>query len=210
MKATRTFLTISLLVSLFMFGCNQKKDDSSTGVNDARARGGAPLNAQGIPTSGGYDKNAYGNVTVASSQKDMFNLALQTLISASMDPNEMGVVETQGGVYLRVYVETNGSQVTPGSSKMSLEIYDSYARQSNGSVPPIVIALPATQGTVNGNNFDITFGDQYGWIKLAGTYNNSTVTGAVTFQNNQVNAQGKSAGTIGGFSMATCGFFRCQ
>ncbi|MFN7824572.1 MAG: hypothetical protein ACK5P6_04340 [Pseudobdellovibrionaceae bacterium] len=212
------FAVVSLITLMILTSaCGKKsKDEGSVGqARIARETGAANLPRQAFTGA------APGAVATSDQYASTFQEAVKALVSATVNPDEVGQVSNRNGVILYGDIQIDGAGNVTNQSKMMLEIRDSYVGQtgSDGKVIEairIAMALstsPNQRSYVRNGQAELFFADQYGWIRLKGTYDGSWFQGSeVEFQNSTI-YQGGSAprgGFLGGFYVQTCGFFRCQ
>lgn len=188
-------------------------------VNFATSCNGASAVGQVI------DSSSYGAVGT-------FQDRVAGLVSASLDPSNMGTVDgtlnstTGTGVDLYMHLQMNGNSLAVAGSGVRLMIYDSFVGQTDDSgavIQPYSITVPAKQGSVDTANhtFTMVFQDVpvatnsgatptiYGTISVTGTWTpNGTATGRIDYQN-LVNITGgtPAQGNLGAFVMPACGLF---
>jgi hypothetical protein len=162
---------------------------------------------------------------IYSPMDNEFNLAIKALMSASMDPSQLGYVNSQNGIVFQGFIDINQNMINPNTSNLTIVIKDSYAL--SGQASEITLSFPVAKAAselsnnqfVN-NQFSIAFEDPvyangpikspYGAIILEGTVNGGTITGRVLYKN-YTSFDGSSVheGILGAFEIQTCGFVRC-
>ncbi|MCE3010348.1 MAG: hypothetical protein LW875_07030 [Proteobacteria bacterium] len=212
-------VTVMVLMALTSACGKKSKDEGSVGqARTARETGFANLPRQA------FNGSAPGAITTSDQYASTFQEAVKALVSATVNPNEVGQVSNRNGVILYGDVQLDGAGNATTQSKMMLEIRDSYVGQTGADgkvIEAIRISMalstnPSQRSYVRNGQAELFFADQYGWIRLKGTYDGSWFQGSeVEFQNSTV-YQGASQGSaprggyLGGFYVQTCGFFRCQ
>lgn len=209
-----------LLLALAGVGCNNKKDDDSAPVGAARTRGmettGAVAN---LPTGDLFSMGIVpGQVGVENTKQAEFNTALKHFVSSNMNPQNLGTVNTKGAVVVQGQVNVgSGNQVTT-DSWFEIIISDSFVGKADAQgeiYEPVRVHIPFREGYVSGNTAKLVFADDYGSVTMDGTFDNNFFKGSLSFVNTKIYDGAPAAetphnGTIGGFSVSTCGFFRCH
>lgn len=225
-------IILAFIVAAVASGC-AKKDKrqqirvgrNARGPSEITDRGATDQNGQPIrysPSSG----TSWGEMT--GSPENAFQDAIYYLVSASIDPKELGTVSGRSGQSTGVrfwgYVETEASFTTGPSnqrirrdvSEIRISIWDSFVGKTDASgnlIPEYPIHIRGSaDGYVEGTRAVITFSDSYGSIKLEGTIGKDNFQGVVKFDNARYwdGATPGAEGTIGNFSVPTCGFFKCN
>lgn len=211
MKAlTLIKLSLGALLVASSVSCGKSKSEGArvTGARTTRA-GTGPAN---LPPGQGYFTTV-GYVTARDDMRTQFNQAVKHLVSAAIDPRYVGDVDNRNGVSLKGYVEVDSmGNVNASRSLVQLEIHDQVDGQN---MEPIIINVKAKSGYATGYQSDIVFEDQYGSIRLTGTFDSNNFRGTISFQNKTIYAGAPAGeqphgGTLGDFYISTCGFFRCQ
>lgn len=209
------FLVLSLLgISIFLTGCDNKK--SNKGSPSRVARGGTtqPFNAGGnnawMNNQSGVNGSQWSYIRINGTSDP--RRPVQGLISASMDPSELGSISSYGDVAIIGYVDMDqNGNVNRTNSRLRIEIWDDFAR--SGSAAEIALAFNSlTNSSYNGNQITLVFEDQFGQIVIDGQFNQYEFYGNVSYQNYQFYGGGSQpdAGVLGSFQVPICGFFRCQ
>ncbi|MCS6839132.1 MAG: hypothetical protein NZ480_09880, partial [Bdellovibrionaceae bacterium] len=138
-----------------------------------------------------------------------FNHAIRSLLSATLDSNDIGQVNPFDGVRLMGYIEFDDrGQLISGRSFIRIEVHDSFVGQVQDGhrIEPIVIQVPVTAARfVSGYQFEVRAEDQHGWILLQGIDQYGRFVGQLSFRNTNGRwGEGLS------FEIETCGFFRCH
>ncbi len=223
MKLSKTYLIIPMIALLLLSACDQKKSKSSP-ARMARNPLAQPFiqGQQPVPGTNNPQQPVYPNTNGSSTGSEWvylqsndtygFSNAVKGLVSATMDPQELGYVNNYGDVALIGFIDMNQQGVVNQSnSRLRLEIWDDYAR--SGSASEIAIQFNnLTSYNYNGNQITLVFQDQYGQITISGQLTQYDFYGTVSFQNNQAFGGGSSfaSGVLGNFQVPYCGFFRCQ
>ena len=201
-----TFLLV-ILSQVLIAGCQNKKSENNH-IERRLARGtGAQLPAA---QSGqfGYQQSV-GRIFVNSQYAQEFNGFFAALISATLDPKDLGYIDPQNGVRFKGYVEIDAfGRGLVGSSRIQIEIHDSFTGQMDQGqkIQPILIDVPLVSGNAYNGVAELVFQDQHGWIRLSGRFKNGqNFTGELSFAN-----QNGREGSGVSFVISTCGFFRCQ
>lgn len=192
------------------------------------------------PTSGKYwGAIVRGNYDQATFQARVSDL-LSNISNSNGTPISLGVVSGDPGQSTGIrfwgnieglggVINPNGGnslQVNPATAHLRIAVYDSLvgtADQSGNLLTEIPIDIASgvpsysVSGTISGNTATIYFTDDFGTIELSGTFNASTFTGWIYYDNNFYwDTPNKSsalrlgaAGYLGVFSVYTCGFFQC-
>jgi hypothetical protein len=215
METTFKKIMMILLAVSSLAACSNKNDNRTTrdpGLNVGTA---------GAPTTCDANQQAVGRIYDAGTAGTVYSFEqrVKGLISASVDPEEFGIISSnsnvaQNGVTIEghLFYDGNGN-VLLDQSKLKITVSDSFVGQKN-SDGKIIEAYPinfnsAVAGTMNLQTkaFMLQFKDAYGDITLNGVINAATVTGTVSYQNYTSYDGGQaSAGVLGTFSIATCGW----
>lgn len=219
MKTLRLVLGVLLGgILLVTTACDNKK--TSRGAPGRIARGGYsggynnayPGGMTQNPNYGYQDYGASGSqwAYIRGDNTQSFYGAIQGLVSASMNPSELGNVTAYGDVAIIGSIEMNRQgQINPNNSRLRIEIWDDYARMGQASEIALAFNAMSTY-TYNGNQLIMHFNDQYGEVIISGQFNQSEFIGTLSFQNSQ-HFDGTSrpaSGVIGTFQVPTNGFFR--
>ncbi|MEZ0392828.1 MAG: hypothetical protein ACAH59_11480 [Pseudobdellovibrionaceae bacterium] len=205
MKLSRLHITLLALGLVLTVACGKNKSDDSVSVNGREARVGGS-GASNLPT-GQSQLNGTGTQVVAQNTAN-FDEMVKIFLAPTMDPADVGTVDPRTGVEIRGRVSvhpTNGSALN--DSQIQLIIRDSLV---SSTIPPIDIRIANATGTAINGNVNLTFQDEYGIIRITGTYNYTTFSGRVDFENREKTYNNKKSGTLGTFQIATCAFFLCQ
>lgn len=207
---------------LLLTGCDpaQKSPRSSP----ARvARGGPTTNVQnGNNTGNPTGFNQGGNYTSGNSSSqwayiqgndpNSFYRTVQGLVSASMNPEELGNVNSNSDVAIIGFIDMDqNGNVYPANSRLRIEIWDDYAR--SGSASEIALAFNSmASSNYSGNQIQFHFQDEFGRITVTGQVSQNNFYGTVSYQNAKVfdGSSNYASGTLGTFQVPACGFFRCQ
>lgn len=210
-------LTVIVLISglMVLTACDKKKSGRSSPARVARGGNVQPYNVQGQQQQGNGFNNTGGTGSqwtyLQPSDSYGFLSAAQGLVSASMDPQELGTVQN-GDVAMIGYIDMDQQgNINRSNSRFRLEIWDDYAR--NGSASAIALEFNSlASSSYNGNQINLVFEDSYGQIIVSGQYNQYDFYGTVSYRNS-VSFDGSSspaAGVLGNFQVPACGFFRCN
>lgn len=216
MKLPRKMMILLMLGLVFLGACEKKKSKSSP----ARAARGAvaqpfqtqpPNNQQPLNPGQGYNTGSEW-VYLQSNDTYGFTEAIRGLVSASMDPQELGYVSNYGDVALIGYIDMDQQgTINQNNSRLRIEIWDDYARSGSASEIALQFNNLSTYN-YNGNQMTLVFQDAFGQITITGQFTQSDFYGTVSFRNSQSfnGSTSYAAGTIGSFQVPYCGFFRCQ
>jgi len=207
---------------MLMGGCDKKK--SKTSPARAARGGGSAAYQTGqpqIPNNSGIQQPGFPNqgyntgsewVYLQSNDSYGFSESVRGLVSASMDPQELGYVSNYGDVALIGYIDMNQQWVVnQNNSRLRIEIWDDYAR--SGSASEIALQFNnLTSYNYNGNQLTLIFQDSFGQIIITGQLTQTDFYGTVSYQNHQSFTGGANyaSGVLGSFQVPYCGFFRCQ
>ncbi len=216
MKLPRKLMMLLMLSLVFLGACEKKKSKSSP----ARAARGAvsqpfqtqpPNNQQPLNPGQGYNTGSEW-VYLQSNDTYGFTEAIRGLVSASMDPQELGYVSNYGDVALIGYIDMDQQgTINQNNSRLRLEIWDDYARSGSASEIALQFNNLSTYN-YNGSQMTLVFQDAFGQITITGQFTQSDFYGTVSFRNSQsfTGSTSYASGTIGSFQVPYCGFFRCQ
>ncbi len=244
-KPVYKLLTV-LLLSLTAFGCGSK--DKRQEIRHGRTARAGDQAVQASPTQPtqpgqvaqpgqGGGTGLYGIIT--GWPQALFDEAVKGLVSATLDPNELGFVSgeaNQGtGIVFKGKIELQGGPlsasaagqraVLPQSSHMHISIWDSFAGQTYQDergqtqyVPEYPINFSSAQsGWVNGRRAQLVFADQYGSIQFDGQFIGGTeicdsvFEGEVSFFNNtHVLNETPAAWVLGEFFIYAADLFNCN
>jgi hypothetical protein len=218
---TNSFKKIaSLIVMVAALACCQKKEGSvnvnSRGVGP-RTWASQSMNASGLQLRGKVFSDAY--------NQSNFEQAVKGFLETDVRPEYIGFVsatpgQNNSGVFFGGRVapssgtlrNAQGYNITVASnSRFVIQVFDAWAgNQSTTLIPPFVFS--SAQGTISGNQVDITFYDNYGSVTLRGQYDQSVFRGWMSYDNKikYDGTQPGAAGELGNFEIATCEFFVCN
>ena len=209
MKKTRIWMAMgAVALVLTAVACGKKSSDNNSNVSSAQGlNGNIAAGNSNLPNQMYSRQAAY----IGSDNADQFNTDAKALAATSVDPKYVGTVNNLSGVLIQgdVYIDrATGNMIGIGSTAIQIDIRDSYVVEQGAD--PISIFIRGTQGRAAGGQASLQFADNYGTITINGTYNASTFTGTVSYQNTTGSYNGRSSGTLGRFTVPTCGFFHCQ
>lgn len=214
-----------LLALVLVLSACQKQNESTSVATQRNSR------AVGVnqTTGGVFGSNTTlnGYVYADESYQQDFQEAVVGFLDASVSSDYVGYVSAMGrnntGVFFRGYVElangplrgaVNGQVNVQSGSKLVVVVMDEYTGQNDSSgvkIPPFQVPFVNAQGYVSGNNALIRFQDDYGWVEMRGSFDNSYFRGTISWDNQRrYDGQQGSAGTLGNFEVPTCEFFRCN
>lgn len=216
----KKYILLTIIGLLIFSACDKKKSGKSTPARTARTSGDStPVN---VPSSNNQQTgtNTQNNYNVGSqwvylqsTDSYSFQQSLKALVSASMDPKDLGYVSNYGDVVLIGYIDMSMQQSTinASNSRFRLEIWDDYARSGNASEIALSFNSLSTY-QVNGGQITLVFQDPYGQIIISGQTNYYDFYGTVSFKNLKSfdGSTNLPSGTLGTFQVPYCGFFRCQ
>jgi hypothetical protein len=205
-KAYIKFVFLALALSMSV-ACGKRVDEPAP-VADGRTGGNGLVNANGVGIV-----NLVGNGDQTS-----FTNMVKAFLAPTIKPEEVGTVNPSNGVRFggRIPILANG-QIDP-NSQIQFEVVDSFANtlnpQTNQNYGSIFVNM---KGGVSGDSKAIngtaviTFSDEYGTVRIEGTYANAggNFTGTIKFSNASANYNGINSGTLGSFTVPTCSFFVC-
>lgn len=217
MKRITSSVLVLLVGLLILASCDKKQSGKSSPARAVRSNGGTqpvtqPTNPQ-QPGSNNQNNSNVGSqwVYLQSSDSYSFLQSIKSLVSASMDPKDLGYVSNYGDVALIGYIDmVQQGSINVGNSRFRMEIWDDYARSGSASEIAFSFNTLSTY-QINGGQITLVFQDSYGQIIITGQTNYYDFYGTVSFKNlksfdgNQSNA----SGTLGTFQVPYCGFFRC-
>lgn len=144
-----------------------------------------------------------------------FQNQVAAYVSSWMDPNQLGTVDgsassTQTGIDLMGKLKFNSAgAIIRESSGLEISIIDSNYLQGNQKISVANYNQKAVNGQMNYNtrNFEASFQDQYGMLKIAGQFDQNFAWGQISFSNTRsVNsAIAPQSGTLGAFRITRCG-----
>ena len=214
MKRTSKILLATIAMAFALSACGKKKNDDQAAVSAARETR-ANTNTDGVlPSGNAYQPGSEVTVEMEDSQAAVFNQNIKVLVSATMNPEDVGNVDNRNGVKLRGEIGLNCGAGANGSlkaadSKIQLTITDDKRDSEGNLYQPIVIKVVGSSGSINNGNVNLVFADDYGSITLTGYISGSTYTGNVNFQNTKA-YNGRSSGTLGRFVIPSNNIFICK
>lgn len=211
MKAFYQVMSV-LVVALSLAACAKKESNNKIRTNGART----DQNASFANCSNG--SSSAGQVYDDGTQGGSFRDRVLALVSATIAPDNFGEISgtpnANTGVDFRLRMKADGSGRPTGDSRVQLVIYDSYVgtKDSAGQeIRPYPITISGNaSGTINQSSrqFDVTFEDGYGRIRVTGNWDGSQARGTVSFVNSKhVSGGAPASGTLGAFILPACGLF---
>jgi hypothetical protein len=207
MKITYPVFTKLVLASALLalaVACGKKGDNKEAPVDYVRGQ------------QGGYGAQlGQQSLGVVQGSSSTFQNEIKKFLSASYNPQNIGFVDPMNGVKIAGYVEFDQQGTVVGASAIELTIQDNLSFQGQ-QAPAIKVFIPLSNKTrsyVSGSTAVLIFEDQYGAVRLSGQVNSNQFTGTIEYRNAMVFSGGTGSpanGTLGRFSVPTCGFFRCQ
>ncbi|WP_409477334.1 hypothetical protein [Pseudobdellovibrio sp. HCB154] len=212
------------LIALSFVGCNPNKESSKR----TSGNGGRVATISGT-TNGAFTQSYCGNnlssvgtiYDQSSSFTSNFEARVKGLLSATIDPSEVGTISAgandQTGVRFQgtFKIESNGT-VNLQQTKILIKVYDSYVLQSatdgSNQYQPIPIEFSsAAAGQFNmqtGSGY-VVFRDEYGEVRFDGNLSGDYLSGQVSFVNTTNVTGGAAAqGVLGQFYIARCGIIK--
>lgn len=217
MNPVKISMALALSMSLTVAcGKKEKKDAQVSQARIARDGGGGSANLPQQTFSG----SSAGFIEAQSQYAVQFEQAIKDFASATVAPEAIGNVATSRAVVLRGNIRVGAGGVVDPSSKIMIEINDSFVGHVEGGQTlesiKVVLPLDSTQrNIVQNGQATLIFRDQYGAVTLQGSWDNQWFSGTASFVNSSI-YQGAPAGTapkqgtMGYFYVQTCGFFVCQ
>lgn len=204
--------------ALALAGC-QKNEESTPLASRAFGPRGSIGSMYGV-NSGSLTGRVYSDPNYQQEFQD----AVTGFLSTDVNPQYVGLVSAAGqnnsGVFIagRVVLSSGSlrsfsgayADVNPNSS-FTIQVRDYSSQYPNApALPPFTFSR--AQGMIQGNQAQITFGDNYGSVTLTGVINQNTFDGEITFDNSVTfdGSRPGAAGTLGNFSIPTCSFFSCN
>ncbi len=240
MRLLKYFL-LALTCVFVSVGC-QKKNDDAPEVNEGGRPGSANRDGgfapnqvssgqafSGLPRQN-FVQGQWGEVYVdpTESNLSLFQKSVEYLVSATMDPQLLGQVSGRSrdntGVRFQGFVDTqaNGS-INLQNTSLRLVIWDDLVgktAEDGKTINEISITFgSAASGSIQGNTIHLLFKDevppeqQYGEIRLDGTFQADAFRGTIGFTNYKNAVPGEqphSANPMGNFIISTCGFLNCH
>lgn len=220
-------ITFSTLVvsALLLVGCQPAPSHKNVKIG-RNARGTSVGTRGGSPGSGSMTTQ-WGTIT-SSAGDQSFDQSLSALVQPTLEGSNdpaLGFVSStanqptsvvfwgQASMYADSGAATSAS-LQGATARLHIEIWDSNAVQSGGSISPFVIHIGydntgfvSATGTTNGTTANLTFTDGYGSVYLQGNIQGSSFTGTIYYSNS---LSGNQMVPLGQFNVPTCGFFVCQ
>ncbi|MGE5085367.1 MAG: hypothetical protein ACM3MG_03645 [Bacillota bacterium] len=208
----KTVLGALMVLSMALTACGKK--DAGSAVRVA-GRGGsvvtsATCSSGQMATGRIYDPSNSGS----------FESVVKIFVSATIAGSSFGTIDGSGsgtnGVFLTPSLQFDSAgNIVKTNSSILIKIVDSYVGMPSGdhTIQPYEIQFTnAYSGTIDkaSRTFNVTFQDQYGYIQLSGSYDNSYASGTVNFQN-YTSVDGSSTGSayrMGTFYVPTCGLLK--
>lgn len=212
---TKALLT-SVIAILFV-GCSPATKSgvrSNTTLNTSGLYSGQ--NGQYINQNNcGSSPQAIGSIYSYNVSAQTFENQVKAFLSATTNPNDVGTVSSipanSTGVQMTglILLDKSG-QVDVSQSKISIQVYDSYVAQGLEVIKVEINGASSGSFNLQTGVGSITFKDQHGEIKFDGRMNGQTFDGDVTFRNYKtvISGASPSAGTLGQFNIAVCGFIQ--
>lgn len=217
MKLSKLLIGALMLTMIGLTACGKKKDSTSRVADGRQVRGSGQVGT--MPN--GSQQSGY---LVSNSQQ--FQELVKTLVSPTLDPQFLGQVDPYSGIRAAGAIELSANGSIRSSSAFRLEISDSYTGQviEGQTIQAYLINLGNGSGTwqgqiVNGSvpngSANIVFQDQFGTLRINGSWNSSYFTGTVTFRNsantNKTSLSAQCAQTecpLGQIQLPISAFFR--
>lgn len=210
------------VIALAFVGCSPKKESKRTAGQRVTNISGTLGSGAFTQTSCGQNLTSIGTIyDQGSFQGGSFESRVKALLSATIDPSEVGQISSSAndstGVRFQgqIKLDSNGN-VDLSQTKILIKVYDSYVLQSamdgSNQYQPIPIEFAsAAEGQFNmqtGSGY-VVFRDQYGDIRFDANLSGDYLSGQVSFVNH-TNITGGSAasGVLGQFYVARCGIIK--
>lgn len=227
----RTDVLMALVACFALGACAPKARDNSANIRMDGARPAALSDgsASGVDTSVGAFSNKCSNGTSSvglikddpslSVGGSTFKSRVGDLVSASLDPQQLGEIEGAGatgtGLDLYVKLKADAQGQVASDSALQILIYDSFVgqidSQSGQQIQPYPIVITkGAQGVLNRSqrSFQVSFSDAYGTVILEGTFDDSMARGTVRFSNTRSFDNGAPrSGQLGQFVIPACNLF---
>lgn len=215
MKLSKVVISVLMLSMLGLTACGKKSSGSK--VSDGRA---VRTNTVGGSTI--ISNNGQTSAYLTSQNSGQFQELMKTLVSPTLDPQYLGTVDAYSGVRIGGKIQLAQAGGIYQNSSFGLEIHDSYVGQSydGQTIQPYFINLSNAQGNWSGTSangqINATFQDQYGTLKVTGSWNSSYFTGTVSFRNS-TNTQSTTYSSqcsqgecqLGQIQAPVCSIFNC-
>jgi hypothetical protein len=220
MKTTLQKAALLMISVVALVGCQEANKGSvpvDSRVGYPRTTGGYPTNA----SQSGLQLN--GVVYTDSTYQNEFNEAVRDFMEASVDDRSyVGYVSASSsndtGVYIGGRVALQGGQsISSGGqgnidprSQLVVGVFDAWP--DLGKVPSLPQPyFTQAQGVIQGNQAQIRFSDDNGWVEMVGTFDANTFSGTFSYDvQRTATGQTGHAGQMGQFEIPTCKFFVCQ
>lgn len=202
-----------LVLSLLLVACSGRVEPK--GVLGGKLNPSSPANQQNACS--GTELSAR---IVNPIPDDQFRVLVADLVSATLEPSQVGNISGSGsgatGVDLLMNLKfSSNHSIDSNSSQFRLIIRDSYVGQIGfdaQKIEPIEIVHGGGSQLTgsydpNTRNLAVTFTDEYGTIQVYGQIQNDALVGTVSF-NNFVSWDGGAAksGTLGSIQAQSCSF----
>lgn len=217
MKLTNQKLTwlAACAALLFATGCNNNSKGST--VTQQNRAGVAAASTFVFPVTGGYSLGT-GRLFLTGQYASMMTVGMKNLLSAYIDPANVGDVDGANGVTFRGYVDLSNGNVNTTTSGLEIEIRDSYAvkgTNDNGeTIAPLKFGAAASSYTYNASTgvARVAFRTTGAEYVFEGYLDQNNFTGAFSYQNSTSfsSAEPVHAGNNIQFQIATCQFFKCN
>lgn len=213
----KTMKNLLLAVSglLVVASCSPKQNSARLSYSSGGIRSNTNGNQMTFPTCSSSGQSTYGAIYDANSSYD-FETRVKNLLSATVSPTEVGSISplanASTGVRFQGAIKLDSSgNVISSASKLSVKVWDSYT--STQGAQPITIEINTAAGGAFNKSTGVgyvVFKDNYGEIRLDGTFTNQYFQGQVSFKNSVTVVQnGQPAqGNLGQFYIATCGILQ--
>lgn len=233
MKTSMFLVLVLLAIGSLQFGCAGSGDQGSsqTITNALGARSDSERiqddfdrsGSSGTLAIGKFNPDIIGAVVSSGSTQSSFQKNAEDFLDSFITSDIFGTIsgslsDSSTGIRLRgrfVLPQGVGSTlqtIEPRVSNVVIEIYDSFMAQGTDRQDPIVIRFREAKRVERlGNQFKVTFEDEYQLVTFEGTLAQSSqsfVEGVVRFSNKQ-SASGSAlkSGTLGTFMVPIQGFF---
>lgn len=206
---------------MLLVGCNPKKNTVRSAV--ATTSNGVTLSASACASD---TQTGIGSIYDTSYNSWDFNNRVKALLSADINPNEIGYIsssptDASTGVRFTGKLKVDGSgNIVSAQSNFQIKVYDSNVNPSTGVLPITLTFDPSTasgqqRGVSLSGNFDssgmgsVVVRDNLGEMKLQGVMDAQNFSGTVTFANSQNISGGAGlSGSLGQFFIQRCSILK--
>lgn len=213
---------LSVLIALTVLAaCSPKKSEVRSSVTTSNPVLGGLGTQCTVTGTAGSTAAAVGTIYDNSMNSFSFEQNVKGLLSATINPYEVGSISPQGnaqtGVRFSGTVKLDSSgNVLGAQSAVTITVYDSIWQMNQTASNLIKIEFTAAKGATISGQFNTQSGqgnlvlqDQYGTITFNGTLNAQNFSGTVSYQN-AVSVLGSTpaSGSLGQFFVQKCAFLQ--